>query len=414
MTLLFAPIRRDLHVSDTEVSLLSGIAFAGLYALLGIPIARVADRGGRVPIISIGMALWSGMTAAAAFAKTFPELFLTRMGVGIGEATLSPAAYSLLSDYFRPERLARAIGVYTLAIYFGMAAAMLLGSLVVGAVERLPVLALPVIGRLLSWQLVLLLVGLPGLALVGVIARVREPRRRAAGIEPTPSGLRGGALEGSGEPLHRFLLARWRLYLGHMLGFSLAGLYGAALSTWVPELFRRSYGWPVSRTGVAFGIILLVFGAPAVLLGGWYADHQRARGKVDMPIRLAIIAIIPLGVSGAVLPLAPSPYLALACLSVCIFCFGFPGGLAPSALQLVTPRPYRASVSAVYLLATTLLGQGAGPTVVAAISDYVFHDDSRLPASLSMVAIATIPLSVLSLWAALRPYRQAASIAVSD
>jgi MFS family permease len=199
-----------------------------------------------------------------------------------------------------------------------------------------------------------------------------------------------------------------------MLGFSVAGLYGAALSTWVPELFRRSYGWPPSRTGVAFGIILLVFGAPAVLLGGWCADRERARGRIDAPIRLAIIAIIPLGVSGVVLPLVPNPYLALACLGVCIFCFGFPGGLAPSALQLVTPGRYRASVSAVYLFATTLLGQGAGPTVVAVISDYVFRDESRLPASLSLVAAASIPVSVLSLWSALRPYRQAASIGVAD
>jgi MFS family permease len=407
VSLLFAPIRRDLHISDTEVSLLSGIAFAGLYAFLGIPVARLADRGRRVHIIAVGVLLWSGMTSAGGFAKTFPQLFFTRMGVGIGEATLSPAAYSLLSDLFPPDRVARAIGVYTLAIYLGMGGAMLLGSFLVGAVESMPALQIAGAGRFHSWQIVLMWVGTPGLALAIVLARIREPpRRRYSTTIESASGAPGGD-----EPLHRFLRKRWPLYLFHMLGFSLAGLYGAALSTWVPELFRRAYGWPVSKTGMAFGIILLVFGAPAALLGGWYADRQRSRGALDAPIKLALTAIVPLGICGALLPMAPNAEIALALLAVCIFCFGFPGGLAPSALQLITPNRYRARISAVYLLATTLLGQGAGPTVVALASDYVFRDENSLPKALSLVAAIAIPASVLCLWAALRPYRNAANIA---
>lgn len=410
LTLLFDPIRRTLQISDTQVSLLSGFAFAFLYSLLGIPIARLADRRRRVTIIAVGMVLWSAMTSASGIAKSFGQLFLARAGVGIGEATLSPAAYSLVADYFPPNKMARAISVYTLAIYFGMAGALLIGSFVIHLVDHIPSLDLAIVGKLYSWQLALIITGMPGLGIAALLITVREPRRRGMISDQNAQA----ELARPKTELVRFLRAHWQLYLAHMLGFSLAGLYGAALVTWVPELFRRTYGWPVGRTGVAFGCILLLAGAPAVLLGGWCADRQRSRGVLDAPLRLAILAIVPLAIAGVLLPLAPNAYVALLLLAVCIFCFGFPGSLAPSALQLVTPNQYRAQLSAVFLLATTLLGQGAGPTVVALISDYVFLDETQLRYSMCVVAAITLPLSAFCLAAGLRPFRQAAAILHGD
>lgn len=397
LTLLFGPIKQDLHISDTQVSLLSGLAFAGLYALLGIPIARLTDRGNRVAIITVGMLLWSAMTAMCGLARSFWQLFFARVGVGIGEATLSPAAFSIIADYFPPHRLGRAIGVYTLAIYFGMGAALLLGSFVVGFVQGLPPLVIPHIGLVRPWQMALVAVGLPGILFAILMLTVREPVRRSAG---TPKE------EAEAGSVFRFLKAHWRVYVPHFTGFSLMGLLGNGLATWIPEFFSRQHGWPPHRTGVAFGLILLFVGGPGVMLGGWYADRRRAAGVLDAPIRVAIAAIIPLGICGVLMPLAPSPYLALALLAVVMFCFSLPGGLAPASVQMVTPPRLRARVSAVYLFCTALIGVGFGPTVVAAVTDFVFRNDAALGHSLSVVAAVVTPISVFALIALLKPFRE--------
>jgi MFS family permease len=396
LTLLFGPIKQDLGISDTQVSLLSGIAFAGLYALLGIPIARLTDRGSRVAIITAGMLLWSTMTAACGLARNFTQLFLARVGVGIGEATLSPAAYSMIADSFPAQKLGRALGVYTLAIYLGMGAALLLGSFVIAFVSHLPPVTLPLVGTVRPWQLALVSVGLPGLLFAVLMLTVREPPRRSAPVTD-PGGESGSVF--------RYLGAHWRLYAPHFAGFSLLGLFGNGLATWVPEFFARQHGWPTQRTGVAFGLILLLCGAPGVMLGGWLADRRRAGGDIVAPIRIAILAIVPLGLCGVAMPLVAEPGLALALLAVVIFCFSVPGGLAPASVQMVTPPGLRARVSAVYLFCTSLIGGGLGPTAVAWVTDYVYADEAALGRSLCVVAVVVVPASVLALASVLRPFR---------
>lgn len=396
LTLLFGPIKHDLGISDTQVSLLSGIAFAGLYALLGIPIARLTDRGNRVAIITAGMLLWSAMTAVCGLARSFWQLFLARVGVGIGEATLSPAAFSIIADYFPPHRLGRAIGVYTLAIYFGMGAALLLGSVVVAFVQGLPPIEIPHVGVLRPWQLALVCVGSPGILFAILMLTVREPARRH---------VQSVADEKQATSVFRFMGKHWRVYAPHFVGFSLMGLLGNGLATWIPEFFLREHGWPPQRTGIAFGLILLFVGGPGVLLGGWYADRQRAAGILDAPIRVAIAAIVPLGICGVIMPQVSSPEVALALLAVVMFCFSLPGGLAPASVQMVTPPRLRARVSAVYLFFTGLIGSGFGPTVVAAVTDFGFRDEAALGDSLSVVAAVVTPISVIALFSVLKPFR---------
>ena len=400
LTLLFTPIKQDLNITDTEVSLLSGLAFAGLYALLGIPIARLTDRGHRVAIITAGMLLWSAMTLLCGLARSFWQLFLARVGVGIGEATLSPAAYSIIADYFPPQRLGRALGVYTLAIYFGLGAALLLGSFVVAFVQGLPPFSIPLIGPVKPWQLALVCVGLPGIPFAVLMLTVREPPRRNV------SALKE---ESHRDAVFPFLKQHWRIYGPHFAGFSLMGLLGNGLATWIPEFFLRHYDWLPQRTGVAFGLILLFVGGPGVLLGGWYADRRRAAGVLDAPIRVAIAAIVPLGVCGVLLPFAPTPWLALVLLAVVMFCFSLPGGLAPASVQMVTPPHLRARVSAVYLFFTAFIGTGLGPTAVAAVTDFVFRSDAALGYSLSLVAAVVTPISVAALISLLKPFRASVS-----
>jgi len=178
LSLLVGPIKRDLGISDTRVGLLQGLAFALFYGTLGIPIGKLADTRARTRLISIGVLLWSLMTALCAGALSFWSLFLARMGVGVGEASLAPGAFSLVTDFFSKERLARALSVYSMGIFIGSGLALLVGGSVVQATARMPAVDVPMLGRLASWRLTFLLVAAPGLIVAAWVATVREPARR--------------------------------------------------------------------------------------------------------------------------------------------------------------------------------------------------------------------------------------------
>ncbi len=178
IALLVDPIKRDIGVTDFQMSLLLGPAFAFFYVTLGIPVGRLADRRSRRTIIGIGIAIWSVMTAACGLAKTFTHLFLARIGVGVGEATLQPCATSVISDYFPREKRGRAISVYSMVLGIGAGLAFVLGGQVVAAVIDGPSIALPLIGEIYNWQIVFLIVGLPGLLVAGLMFTVKEPHRR--------------------------------------------------------------------------------------------------------------------------------------------------------------------------------------------------------------------------------------------
>ena len=185
LTLLIEPIRRDLHITDTQVSLLGGLAFSILYTTLGIPIARLADQTHRRNLMAAGLAFWSIMTATCGLARSFWGLFAARIGVGVGEAALSPAAFSLLADYFPPQRLARAISVYSMGLYFGAGLALMIGgSVVQGRVERAGARVLPVIGEVFPWQMTFFAVGLLGLPALLLMFTIREPVRRGMAKKP--------------------------------------------------------------------------------------------------------------------------------------------------------------------------------------------------------------------------------------
>src|SRR5688572_3708838 len=178
MALMIEPIRRDLGITDTQVSLLIGLAFAVFYTLLGVPIARLADRYSRRAIIAAGITVWCLMTAACGLARNYAQLFLARVGVGVGEAALSPSALSMLSDYFPKETRGRAIAVYNTGISLGTGLAMIVGGQVIAHVMAAPPVRVPGIGELFSWQTVFLVVGLPGLVMAALMATVKEPSRR--------------------------------------------------------------------------------------------------------------------------------------------------------------------------------------------------------------------------------------------
>ena len=402
LSLLVQPIRRDLGISDTQIGLLAGFAFAIFYSVLGVPIARLADRKSRRAIISIGVAVWSVMTAACGLSKTYWQLFLTRVGVGVGEATLSPAAYSMMADYFPPKKLAKAIGVYCMGLYGGAGLAMLAGSAVVALVADSPPVELPLIGTVFPWQLTFFIVALPGFLVLLLMATVKEPQRQLY----LPDGTRKPVVN-ERVPLAEvfaFMRSNRRIIIGHFGGFLALGTVISAYLVWVPEFLRRSYDITISESGFIYGIALLIFGTAGPYAGGWLAEKLNDRGYRDAEMRASLfggLAMIPLTI---VAPLAPEKISAIVLLAAVTFVLSTPQGLAPTILQLLAPNRMRAQLTAVFMLIAVLAGYTIGPAFVAMITDYVFGDDRALRYSLSIVSAVLTPIGVLFLWYGLRPY----------
>lgn len=403
LTLLVGPIRTDLGISDTQVSLLHGLAFAVFYTVLGIPIASLADRRNRRNIIALGVAFWSLATAACGLAKNFWQLFLARVGVGVGEAALSPAAYSMIADSFPPARLGRALGVYTLGAFAGAGLALIIGGAVISYVTTGGSVGIPWLGTMLGelrpWQLVFVIVGLPGLLVAAWIMTMREPARRHAHV-PGDSGF---------WPLLRYMRVHWRAYAAHLLAFSLSGVIFNAVTAWTPAHLIRNLGMTPASAGFAFGMLILVFGTSGVFAGGWLADRLRERGRSDGTLLVGIISalgILPFGVAA---PLSGELAPTLLLYAPLVFFGTFAYGAAPAAVQLMTPGHLRAMASAIYLFFLNLVGMGGGPMLTALLTDYLFRDDLAVGRSLAVVAGATAPMVAALLWWGLAPFRRAAA-----
>ncbi|MFZ4748038.1 MAG: MFS transporter [Sphingomonas sp.] len=390
LVLMVGPIRADLHINDTEFSLLGGFAFGVLYALLGIPLGWWADHGNRSRIIALGIAFWSVMTMLCGLATNFLSLFAARVGVGAGEAALSPAAYSLIAETTPRERVGRAISIYATAIYLGTGLTFALGGWLVDRLTALPPRNLGAGWSLAGWQQVFLLVGLPGLVLAPLALKLL-PQGRARTVSPSH------AL----PPLMPWLRANRGFVLGHFAGFSMVTIVYNGFLTWEAEFLLRNFGLPKSVSGLMMGLVILVFGTSGMLIGGMIADLRRSRGDAADVLILAkqiSLGLIPFVVVG---PLLPSAWMVIAALAPLLLLTSAAFGLALTSLQLATPPQLRARVSAIYLLVITLVGIAPAGTIVAALSDYVLGGGgTRLGEAMALVgaigAIASIPLLSLA------------------
>jgi MFS family permease len=393
-SLIVAPLRRDLHISDTQVSLLIGFSFAVFYTFFGILLGRLTDLHSRRAIIAIGLFLWSLLTIGCGLARTFPQMLLLRMGVGVGEAALSPAAYSLITDYFPPRRLATAISVYSMGIYVGSGMSFLLGGLVVRFASTQAIWNVPLFGAIRPWQLIFLTVGLPGIALVPLLLTVREPaphRARRSATVPMPR-------------VFTYILENRRTFLLHNIGFGLLSLSAYAGAAWVPEFYRRHFHWPVSTIGIMYGAIVAVFGSLGITGGGRVADYLRARGRANATLLVGTCVAVAAVPVNCLLYLAPSATWATVWLMAGAMLAAAPFGVAPAAIQQMMPVSMRGQASAIYLFVLNLVGLGLGPTAVAVFTQYVFKRDDALPYSLALVASLSCTLAAVLLYGALKPF----------
>ena len=394
LNLLVGPIRRDLAISDTQMSLLMGFSFALFYTLCGIPLGRMADRNSRRGLIAAGMLVWSAMTAACGLAKNYWHFLFARVGVGAGEAALSPAAYSLIADSFPPHQRATAISVYSMGIYVGSGMAFLLGGLVIHFASAQGDMVLPIIGTIRPWQLIFLLLGAAGVMFCLLLFLLKEPQRQGA----------GAGVEVSFAEVMGYIKQNRKTVLLHNLSFACVAFCAYGASSWVPAFFIRTHGLDASEVGYIYGLLIGIFGSLGIIVGGRVSDWLTSRGHKDAPMRVGLIACtiaLPSFAGYAVDDLN----IAIFAVGVGCFSLAMPFGVAPAAIQEIMPNPMRGQASAMYLFVVTIIGLGVGPTAVALLTDYVFQDDKALRYSLLIISVVATVSALILLSASLRPYR---------
>ncbi len=357
MNVLLPDVQKDLGLTDTEGGLLVGLAFAVCYSLAGLPLARFADRGSRTNLITIALAVWSAMTAACGLARSFVELFIARIGVGLGEAGCAPAAHSLLSDYFPRAHRGRALATYQLGVPIGI----LVGSVVGGTLsDHLP------------WRAVFFTFGLPGLALALFVRMVLvEPPR--GGSDGHPTGHADDGVEPLGE-VFRFFLRR-RAMRQNLVAATLHTLAVGAQVTFNFTFLTRVHGLSGTEAGLVTGLLTGIFGGLGTYLGGWLGDRYAPRDPRWHLWWLAIggLASIPFSVFAY---LTDSTPLAVAALSISVVGSYFYTGACHVITQTLARPRMRAITAAIMLFSMNLLGYGLGPPIAGAISDALGGDEA--------------------------------------
>lgn len=396
--LLVGPMERDMHLTDTQVGLMGGTGFALLYSFLGLPIARFADRHSRRGIIAVGVLIWSIMATACGLARTAVQLFFARMGVGVGEAALSPSAYSIITDSFPRSSLGKAFGVYNIGITVGAGIALLVGGIVVKQVSAAGAsFTLPIFGAVRAWQLVFIITGLPGAFLPLLLLTFREPRR---------TGLLSAS---SGRTYVEVLGYIWQnkaFYSLHFVGTGLLALAGYSVGVWLPAAIERVY--PVSAADVSevLGVSTMLVNSAGMILAGMLSDRWTRAGKLDAPILVALISAAGMATVSCLPPFMPTVTLLWVSFFISGITFNGYNAVGTLAINQVTPNQYRAQVSSVYLFVVNALGLGVGPPLVGWITEHVFHDRLKLRYALVSVVFVSATLAIILL-SAVRPiYRQ--------
>jgi MFS family permease len=406
ISLIVEPMKRDLHISDTQIGMLQGLAFALLYTFLGLPIARLSDRHSRRAIIAAGVFIWSIMATLCGLARTAMQLFIARIGVGVGEAALSPAAYSMITDTFPRSKLGSAFGVYNIGITIGAGIAFLVGGIVVAAVSHAGAsYTLPLLGEVRAWQMVFIVTGAPGVVLPLLLLTFREPARR--GILRTSSDQPTAALPR--PPLREVLSYVWlnrKFYCLHFVALALLSMCGYCVAAWLPTALIRAYGVSYGQVGKILGVSTILMNSTGMLLAGILCDRLTRKGSKDAPIVVALISACGIAVFGCLPSVMPTVPLVWVALFVAGLTFNAYNGVGPMAVNQVTPNQYRAQVSAVYLFVVNALGLGIGPTLVPLLNDHLFHDPLKIRFSLIIVVFCAALTAITLLWIVRPIYRQ--------
>lgn len=398
VSLLVEPIKGDLGINDAQAGwLFSG--FAIFYAVAGLPIGRWADRSSRRMIITLGILAWSAMTVACGLARNFPQLLLARIGVGVGEATISPATNSLVGDYFPRKTIPFALSVFQMGAIIGSGLAFLLGGIVVEIISDMPPVSAPFVGTLLNWQLAFIYVSVPGVLVVLLMATVREPLRRIVKN-------RDGTVQGRAgySELWSFYRRNRMTIFTHHVGLSCVNLLGWAFVFWTPSFFERVHGLSAGEASQPFGLIFIIFGPMGALLAPYIAHRLSLRGRKDANVLgMMTGSVLAVPIIIAIQMISDISWVWLLYAPALAF-INMPFGLGYGALTVIVPANIRAQATAIFALVIAAFGMGLGPVIAGAISDNLFTGADGVRYSLMTVTAIFGPLGIGILWLGRKPY----------
>ena len=402
MTLMVEPVKRDLQLTDLEMSYLLGFSVVLFYAFVGIPAARLADTHNRKWLMTGSIAIWSLATGACGLANSFWQFFAARFGIGAGESISGPLSYSLLADYFPPEKLPRGIAIYNVGLQGGNALSLLLGAFLITILSSLPAVELPYFGVLREWQMVFILTGLVGVPVALLVMTMGEPKRRGLSALPPGTKPRGATL----RQVIAYLFAHRWVYGPMFLGLSFTSIHMMGVGAWMAAFYTRTYGWEPATIGLYSGLISLALAGPALFAAVWFNEYMRKRGHADANLRVMAIGLTIAAPIMILAPLSPSPWLALAM-------FGLGPALmlvaAPSlntALQIITPNGMRGQMTAIYLFIVLAVSQAVGPTFFAFLTQVVFGAEDQLRYAIATSAAILFPATAITYWLGIKPYRR--------
>lgn len=375
--LLVEPIKADLKISDTQMGLLQGLAFAIFYSLFGLPMGVLVDRWKRVNLLALGIFVWSAATAACGFARSYAMLFVGRIGVGAGEATVTPASSSLIADLFPPTERSRAYGVFMVGGAIGTALSYVVGSGAIVMATALREWSPGLFGSFADWQLAFMVMGLPGVVLALLVAlTLREPiRRDVADVGHAFSLI----------PIWRQLKSNWAAYLAIMGGTVLNVMVVNAQIAWLPTMFIRAHGWTSVQVGTTLGMLGFPAGTFSALSAGVVLWWLAKRGRTDGPILVVMLQALVWAVFGTFKSLTPDTTLALGAHVITSLFAIWSVTAALAGLNQITPNQLRGQITAIYTLFTGLIGVTVGPLMVGLLSDHIFPGAKGLQPSLAVM-----------------------------
>jgi MFS family permease len=397
--LMVAPIQTDLDISDTQMSLLMGLAFTILYSIAGVPMGFLADRWNRVNLIKYGAVIWCLTTAACGLSTSYVQLFVARVFVGLGEATLMPSANSLISDYFKPQERATALSVFNLGIAGGAGLSLILGGWLIATLTASGGIqwGIAIVDNLAPWQIVFVFLGLSGLVFVALMAGVKEPVR--TGRVTTDA-------QWTVKQTLTYFRQNVKFYAAICMTMTMLSIVSFGALAWMPTYFIRLYGWTPAQAGFYFGVASLIASVTGMIFAGWWIDRRRSRGEADAAWRALIFGITIFIPCYVIAPLLPTPWMTIAVMTIGVFGASVATIASPTILMTGTPNEARGTAVALIYLVINLLGSGFGPTIVAVLTDYVFKDPSAIGWSLSIAFLIGYVGSVIAVWFGLPHYQQ--------
>jgi MFS family permease len=396
MILLIQPVSHDLGLSDTRVSLLQGAAFSIFFVTFGLPFGWLVDRRGRRNVLLIGVCVWSAMVLVCGLSNSFTELFLARVGVGVGEAALIPAALSLIGDYIRPQQRGRAVATFYAGALIGTGIATTGGGVILRSLNS--GVTWPLLGTLAPWQAVFCLAAVPGLLVAVLLFSVREPPRH---------GATAASAAATGISILPFLRSKWRTFLPVYLTLTLNQFCAYAVTGWVIPLLVRHVHMTTADSGAIYGLAIIGIGFIAAAYVGHVGDRLAQSGRMGGRMRLIIHSYVLFIPAVLLLTLGATPLVAVGGLLLEVLAVCISAALMYTLIQDITPNRLRGQAVAILAILVTLVGATLGPTAVALVTDYVLRDPLAVGHSILFTTIPGIVVGVAAALMGLRNYSAA-------